>query len=883
MVRRGVAGAKTQGKTALMDAPETHQVGSGAADAESFLALVGARLGSIARGEVPDKLSGTFAAPYDAIRKDLNTCIEHLATASDDSLLLRKAAEGGRYETRLKAGNRPGFFARIAEDLNSAVDTLADKLDWYRAIVDAVPFPIHVTDMNMKWTFMNKAFEKLMVDQGYVADRQDAVGRDCCTANANICNTEKCGIRQLRKGIPESYFDWVGGSKCKQDTSQLVNSKGENIGFVEVVQDLTSIIGVKDYTQHEVNRLADNLVRLAHGDLNFDLKLPDADAHTAEVREQFGTINRSLEQVELAIKAMILDVETLTAEAQAQRFDTRADAARHPGEFRNVVDGVNRTLDVVVDKLSWYMAIIDAVPFPVHVIDKEMNWTFLNKAFEKLMVDQGYVADRKAAVRRPCSTANANICNTEKCGIRQLQKGVPESYFDWVGGSKCKQDTSNLVNIKGTHIGYVEVVQDLTSMVGVKDYTAHEVDRLAGNLAQLAGGNFQFDLKLPEADKHTSEVREQFGRINGSLEQVRDAITAVANDTYKLSVAAVEGHLRTRADSTKHGGDFRKIVDGFNRTLDVIMAPLNETSSVIARIANQDLTARMDGEYKGDFTAIKDNLNRMGDDLRESMRQIAAAASALTSSAEELTATSNQMASNAHETAVQANVVSGASEQVSKNVAVVASGTGEMQSSIREISKSSNESAKVARNAVGAAKSTNSTIEKLGESSLQIGKVIKVITSIAQQTNLLALNATIEAARAGEAGKGFAVVANEVKELAKATAKATEEIGQKIEAIQTDTRGAVDAIGNIADIIHQINDISNTIASAVEEQTVTTTEIGRNVGEAARGSEEIAKNISLVATAAQSTTRGAADVQTAAQALSRMADQLQTLVGKFRL
>jgi methyl-accepting chemotaxis protein len=880
MVRRGTGNGKVQVKTVVR---EMNREEGAKAGAESLLALLGGRLAAMARGELPEKLTGNFPAAFDSIRKDLNTCIDHLSAASGDSRLLREAAAGGHYETRLNPGERPGMFARTADDLNATVETLVDKLDWYRAIVDAVPFPIHVTDMNMKWTFMNKAFEKLMVDQGYVADRQDAVGRDCCTANANICNTEKCGIQQLRKGVPESYFDWVGGSKCKQDTSQLVNSRGENIGYVEVVQDLTSIIGVKDYTQHEVNRLAGNLVRLANGDLNFDLKLPDADAHTAEVREQFGKINSSLEQVERAVKAMILDVETLTAEAQAQRFETRADAGRHAGEFRKVVDGVNRTLDVVVDKLSWYMAIIDAVPFPVHVIDKEMNWTFLNKAFEKLMVDQGYVADRKAAVGRPCSTANANICNTEKCGIRQLQKGVPESYFDWVGGSKCKQDTSNLVNIKGAHIGYVEVVQDLTSMVGVKDYTAHEVDRLAGNLAQLAGGNFQFDLKLPEGDKHTTEVRAQFGRINQSLEQVRDAVTAVANDTYKLSVAAVEGQLRTRADSSKHGGDFRKIVDGFNRTLDVIMAPLNETSAVIARIANQDLTARMDGQYKGDFTAIKDNLNRMGDDLRESMRQIASAASALAASADELTATSNQMASNAQDTAVQANVVSAASEQVSKNVAVVAEGTGEMQSSIREISKSSNESAKVARNAVGAAESTNSTIKKLGESSEQIGKVIKVITSIAQQTNLLALNATIEAARAGEAGKGFAVVANEVKELAKETAKATEEIGQKIEAIQTDTRGAVDAIGNIAGIINQINEISNTIASAVEEQTVTTTEIGRNVGEAARGSGDIAKNIGLVATAAQSTTRGAADVQKAAQSLSRMAAQLQAMVAKFRL
>jgi methyl-accepting chemotaxis protein len=189
----------------------------------------------------------------------------------------------------------------------------------------------------------------------------------------------------------------------------------------------------------------------------------------------------------------------------------------------------------------------------------------------------------------------------------------------------------------------------------------------------------------------------------------------------------------------------------------------------------------------------------------------------------------------------------------------------------------------VAKNAVSVAHSTNQTVTKLGESSQEIGKVIKVITSIAQQTNLLALNATIEAARAGEAGKGFAVVANEVKELAKQTASATEEIGRKIEAIQLDTKGAVGAIGEIGSIIDQINDISNSIASAVEEQTVTTNEIGRSVAEAARGTGDIARNISGVAEAAHNTTRGASDSQRAAAELSRMAAQLQGVVGRYRL
>jgi methyl-accepting chemotaxis protein len=320
------------------------------------------------------------------------------------------------------------------------------------------------------------------------------------------------------------------------------------------------------------------------------------------------------------------------------------------------------------------------------------------------------------------------------------------------------------------------------------------------------------------------------------------------------------------------------------------------------RLAAEDLKRRIDSILvvvnaagKGDLTQTievrgNDAVGQMGEgladffqSLRQSILQILQNSQAVGASSEELTAISQQLAGNAEETSTQANVVSAASEQVSKNVSVVATGSEEMLASIREIAKSSNESARVARNAVTVAESANQTIGKLGESSVEIGKVIKVITSIAQQTNLLALNATIEAARAGEAGKGFAVVANEVKELAKETAKATEEIGRKIEAIQGDTKSAVQAIGEISSIINQISAISNTIASAVEEQTATTNEIGRNVTEAARGAGEIANNIAGVAMAAQSTTSGANDTRKAAKALAEMATQLQSLVARFKV
>jgi methyl-accepting chemotaxis protein len=296
-----------------------------------------------------------------------------------------------------------------------------------------------------------------------------------------------------------------------------------------------------------------------------------------------------------------------------------------------------------------------------------------------------------------------------------------------------------------------------------------------------------------------------------------------------------------------------------------------------------DLTKRLDVVSHDELGELAKWFNQFLDEIRRIISQVSRTAEQVAGASEELNTTSMQITANSEETSAQADVVSRAVQVVGRNLQTVATGAEEMGTSIKEIAKNASEAAQVATSAVKVADEATATVSKLGESSCEIGQVIKVITSIAQQTNLLALNATIEAARAGEAGKGFAVVANEVKELAKETAKATEDISRKIEAIQTDTTAAVSAIAAISGVIHRINDISNTIATAVEEQNATTNEMSRNLNEASNSTGEITGNIAGVAAAAQGTTRGAGDTQKASQQLVEMSQQLRSLVGQFRI
>ena len=315
----------------------------------------------------------------------------------------------------------------------------------------------------------------------------------------------------------------------------------------------------------------------------------------------------------------------------------------------------------------------------------------------------------------------------------------------------------------------------------------------------------------------------------------------------------------------------------------LLVRPLRRVRDVLGRMADGDLTESVTVDSRDEVGEMSAALERMRVSVRDTVARIVATSGDLNASSVGVAAASEQIGNSSDEASTQATMVAAAAEQVSANVQTVSAGAEEMGSSIREIAHNANEAAKVAGQAVEVAESTTATVAKLGESSTEIADVVKVITSIAQQTNLLALNATIEAARAGEAGKGFAVVATEVKELAQETARATEDIARRVQAIQGDTAGAVEAIAEISAIIGRINDYQLTIAGAVEEQSATTAEMNRNVSEAATGAGDIAANISGVAAATQTTTIAVGEARNASEALARMSEELQEVVGRFRV
>ncbi|MDI6100943.1 methyl-accepting chemotaxis protein [Actinoplanes sp. NEAU-A12] len=382
-----------------------------------------------------------------------------------------------------------------------------------------------------------------------------------------------------------------------------------------------------------------------------------------------------------------------------------------------------------------------------------------------------------------------------------------------------------------------------------------------------------------------SEILNEFNAAEAGMTAAMDDLQAAEEAGADMMAAEGAGEYGQAVWLTLTGlalGFMFAAFIGFG-VMRLIKRQLATVSAALNAVADGDLTVPAEVRSRDELGQMAQATNRAREGLLTSVRKLNHGAEVLGDVTERLTTITTRLDAEAREASEQAGLVAGTAGEVSASVQSVAAGSDEMGASIREISENANNAAQVASGAVGVAQATNDTVAKLGTSSEEIGNVVKVITAIAEQTNLLALNATIEAARAGELGKGFAVVATEVKDLAQETAKATEDIAHRVEAIQADTSSAVVAIQEISRIISEINDYQVTIASAVEEQTATTNEMSRSIGEAANGSSVIAGNINAVASAAHATTAALGEAEASVTELTQVAGELREVVQHFRV